>query len=1061
MKSKLKQQSKKLLTMVLSLLMLIGMSVPGMQAFAKDVGGSSQTIHKVKFVTTPSDTQITVKDGSNKEIKPSKDDKNTYELNAGSYTYSASAVGYDSITDKSFKVEKNQEIKVDLVKKGASAPAMMRGKAGATRGGLSLDNVTIKSFKIIDVANGNKEIDYRTSDNPEYAAFSADPKKFSNAVCQGQTNSRIKLNLSIAYKMDNAIQEGDTLTIPARHGGRIVDFASKKLFDGTNHQLGTWEYKNGNVIITFAGDYIKNNSVKQFTASFETGEVVNYLSDMGKTTVKDERRILNGALGINKLVAAGEKEYVVAQTIGNSQSSVYKSAPGGSDSFIGWRIGLFSDFFRKDVDGKTYPFHNPYMLEHDGQYSPKALTDIFIEDTYNDCISEPTLSSIKACLAGTDDNGKIIAGDFVVDFPKDAVKKINQGSQTKEQVKNALKNGEYCMYDNHDGTYTLLMRWWNMNDSNGFTYDKIPAIKNAGGVGSYLKTKYPDLFGSLKAETIERINNLYKDKAIQNTLIDFHGHYTPVLEKTEVPNTATVTTKQLGEKAVSAIGILTPSAGIADAPADPLSIKMLKTDKDTGNALSTGFKFVLQTSTDNGVTWTDVSVNASMLDKGTLDGGQLVPDDKGAIQVKTLIGGNMYRFVEKAHTKPYQDVTINNAKPNDKNNTTSANSRAVKVTNQGKGQVIVMYNAKVKTSVKVCKKWKGPEKDSVVIKLLKNGQDSGKTLTLTKTGNWEGTFKGLDKYNSDGSEIKYDIAEVKVDNYESTKAGDAKTGFTITNKNIEKTQVKVTKKWDGPEGDAVVVKLLKDGNDTGQKLTLDKAGNWTGTFKGLDKYNPDGSEIKYDVAEVHIAFYKSTKTGDAKNGFVITNKHVPPKKAVFKGTNTTNIDGELVQPGQELTYAITYENTKGEDVKATITDKIPAHTTFVSADNGGTESGGVVTWKPDVAKGQSITVKVKVKVDENVNGTPLDNQAKVNDGKNEADTNETHNFTPTEPVKESLQFESTTNIDGKRVEPGQKITYAIKYKNTTGKDVDAKLQIRFRHILNLYQLKMAVRNQAA
>jgi len=41
MKSKLKQQSKKLLTMVLSLLMLIGMSVPGMQAFAKDVRSNS------------------------------------------------------------------------------------------------------------------------------------------------------------------------------------------------------------------------------------------------------------------------------------------------------------------------------------------------------------------------------------------------------------------------------------------------------------------------------------------------------------------------------------------------------------------------------------------------------------------------------------------------------------------------------------------------------------------------------------------------------------------------------------------------------------------------------------------------------------------------------------------------------------------------------------------------------------------------------------------------------------------------------------------------------------
>ena len=1048
MKSKLKQKSKKLLTIVMSMLILIGMSAPSMQAFAEDADGSNQTTYQVKFVSKPSNAKITVKDGSNKEIKPSENDKNIYKLNNGSYTYSATAEGYDSITDKSFKVEKSQDIKVELSKKNSSdspVVAMLKGnqplKVGARGSALSLDDVKIKSFKIIDVANGNREIDYRTSDSSDYASFSADPSKFSNVVCEGQKNSKIKLALSIEYKSDNAIKEGDTLTIPAKHGGRITNFASKKLFDGTNHQIGNWEYKDGKVIITFSGDYIKNNSVKQFTASFETGEVVNYLSDMGKTSVNGERRILNGVLGKNKLIAAGEKEYVVSQSIGESESSVYKSAPAGSDSFIGWRIGLFSDFKRKDISGKKYPFHNPYILENNGKYSPKALTNIYIEDTYIDCTSEPTLSDIKACISGIDDDGKVIAGDIVVNFPKDAVKKIDQGSKTKGQVKNALKNGEYCMYDNHDGTYILMMKWWDMNDSSGFTYDKIPAIKEAGGVGSYLKKTYPDVYGSLKSETIEKINQIYRDKAVQNTLIDFYGHYTPVLEKTEVPNTANITTKQTGEKTVSAIGVLTPSAGIADAPADPLAIKMLKTDKDTGENLSTGFKFVLQTSTDNGATWTDVSVNASMLEKGKLDGGQLVPDDKGTIQVKQLIGGNMYRFVEKTHAKPYQDVTINNAKPNDKNNTTSANSKAVKVTNQGKGHVIVMYNAKVKTSVNVEKKWEGPKKDSVTIQLLAGGKPvQGKTLTLSEAVQWKGAFKNLDKLDANGNEIKYDVAEVKIDGYTSTKTGSAANGFTITNKNTEKTKVKVTKKWEGPEKDSVTVKLLADGKEvSGKTLELKKAENWTGTFTDLPKYNEDGSEIKYDVAEVNIAFYDSVKSGDAKNGYVITNKHVPPKKEVFKGTTTTKIDGEVVQPGQELTYAVTYKNTTGKDVTAEITDKLPAHTTFVSADNGGKESGGIVTWKPEVKKGESIIVKVVVKVDEDVNGAPLDNTAKVNDGKNEAETNETHNFTPTEPVKEALQFESTTNIDGKRVEPGQKITYAIKYKNTTGKDVDATI----------------------
>ncbi|EHO81745.1 hypothetical protein HMPREF0380_01763, partial [Eubacterium infirmum F0142] len=134
-----------------------------------------------------------------------------------------------------------------------------------------------------------------------------------------------------------------------------------------------------------------------------------------------------------------------------------------------------------------------------------------------------------------------------------------------------------------------------------------------------------------------------------------------------------------------------------------------------------------------------------------------------------------------------------------------------------------------------------------------------------------------------------------------------------------------------------------------------------------------------------------------------------------------------------------YKNTTGKDVNATITDKIPAHTKFVSADNSGAESGGVVTWNVAVAKDKSVTVKFTVKVDANVNGAPIDNVAKVNDGVNDYKTNETHNPTPTGPKKEVFKGGTTTKIDGKLVQPEEELTYAITYKNTTGKDVNATI----------------------
>ena len=181
------------------------------------------------------------------------------------------------------------------------------------------------------------------------------------------------------------------------------------------------------------------------------------------------------------------------------------------------------------------------------------------------------------------------------------------------------------------------------------------------------------------------------------------------------------------------------------------------------------------------------------------------------------------------------------------------------------------------TIVKVSKTWVGPKAGPVTVHLLADGTDTGKTLTLDEAGNWTGSFGNLPKYK-DGNVIAYTVKEDDVTNYTGTVTGDATSGFTITNTNTEKVDVPVTKTWVGPKAGPVTVHLLADGTDTGKTLTLDEAGNWTGTFSGLDKYNADGTEIAYTVKEDDVANYTSEITGDATSGFTITN------------TNTEKVD---------------------------------------------------------------------------------------------------------------------------------------------------------------------------
>ena len=199
-----------------------------------------------------------------------------------------------------------------------------------------------------------------------------------------------------------------------------------------------------------------------------------------------------------------------------------------------------------------------------------------------------------------------------------------------------------------------------------------------------------------------------------------------------------------------------------------------------------------------------------------------------------------------------------------------------------------------KTEVSVKKKWDdknnqdGKRPSSITVKLLADGQDTGKTLELTEANGWAGSFKDLDA-DKGGTPIQYTVVEVTVPSYTSEVTGDAASGFTITNSySPETVDVKATKNWDdannqdGKRPTKITINLLADGKKVDSKEIQAAAdGTWAATFEKLAKYKA-GKEIKYTVTEEAVAEYEATITD-----FTITNKYAP-KEIDYKVTKVWN-----------------------------------------------------------------------------------------------------------------------------------------------------------------------------
>ena len=335
-----------------------------------------------------------------------------------------------------------------------------------------------------------------------------------------------------------------------------------------------------------------------------------------------------------------------------------------------------------------------------------------------------------------------------------------------------------------------------------------------------------------------------------------------------------------------------------------------------------------------------------------------------------------------------------------------------------------------KVSIPVTKKWVGPEGTSATIRLFADNSEVG-SVTLNKANNWKHTFANLEKYK-DGKEIKYTVKEDSIANYNTKITGDMASGFTVTNTNVEKTKVNVTKKWVGKAKDSVKVKLIADGTEK-QEATLSAATNWKHEFDKLAKYDEaDGHKITYTIKEVSIDGYKSVISGTAKDGFTITNtitgKVSIPVTKKWVGPEGTSATIRLFADNSEVgsvtlnkannwkhTFANLEKYKDGKEIKYTVKeDSIANYNTKITGDMA---SGFTVT--------NTNVEKTKVNVTKKWVGKAKDS-VKV---KLIADGTEKQEATLSAATNWKHEFDKLAKYDEA---DGHKITYTIKEVSIDG-----------------------------
>jgi uncharacterized repeat protein (TIGR01451 family) len=142
--------------------------------------------------------------------------------------------------------------------------------------------------------------------------------------------------------------------------------------------------------------------------------------------------------------------------------------------------------------------------------------------------------------------------------------------------------------------------------------------------------------------------------------------------------------------------------------------------------------------------------------------------------------------------------------------------------------------------------------------------------------------------------------------------------------------------------------------DVGPFVTYDGGGTWFALGSGFPNVAIDQIDLNtYDriiMAGTH-----------GRGAFRLQDNSAPAPALVISKADA----GVPVGPGSNLDYTITVRNIgNAAATGVTVTDPIPANTSFVSAGSGGTNAGGTATWTGlSIAAGGSIAVHLRVLID--------------------------------------------------------------------------------------------------
>ena len=360
-----------------------------------------------------------------------------------------------------------------------------------------------------------------------------------------------------------------------------------------------------------------------------------------------------------------------------------------------------------------------------------------------------------------------------------------------------------------------------------------------------------------------------------------------------------------------------------------------------------------------------------------------------------------------------------------------------------------------KTEATVKKVWDDvDDQDGIRPDSLKVKLSNGTEVTLNAENKWTATVTNLPKY-SNGTPISYTWTEDTLPEGYTLKGTVVNgTVTTLTNAHTpEVTSVKVTKSWaDGNNQDGIrpesVEIVLTGPAGTTYSVTLDGAAEdaptgtaatgyesdaWEATFVNLPK-NAGGSPISYTAAETTTDVIKGTDgpgtyafevTGDARNGFTVTNTHTPEEVELVVEKEWVD-NGEKYRPESITIHLLTV--TKDEDGNEVVTDTGKT----LKLDSTG-EWKGSFTKLPKFDNGEKINYKVS---EDEVEGYEVsysdvtevsgeNNAVPVSEGDAQPDTGDS---TPVALEDEAISGEDTD--DEKVTEKTAVTTYKVTVTNT-------------------------------